>query len=70
MLNSWRALKKYFTLVLCGISAITLMPSSDYSQFITPPEQMLRKNWQRTGELLRKAIEKSCYHERQRNSKC
>lgn len=70
MIKSWRALKKYFTLVLCGISAITLTPSVNYSQFITQPEQMLRKNWQRTGELLRTAIEKGYRHERQRNPKC
>lgn len=51
------------------MSAITLTPQANYSQFITSPEQMLRKNWQRTGELLRMAIEKDCYNERQRKSK-
>lgn len=68
MLKGWQALKKYFALVLCGMSAITLTPSTNYFQFVTTPEQMTRKSWQRTGEMLRAAIEKVGDHERTRKS--
>ena len=69
MIKGWQALKKYCALVLCGLSAITLTPSTNYSQFITTPEQMTRKSWQRTGEMLRTAIEKVGGYERTRNTK-
>ena len=70
MFRGWQMLKKHCVLILCGMSAITLTPSVNYSQFITTPEQMAQKNWQRTGKMLRMAIEKSFNNEQQRYTKC
>ena len=69
MIKGWQVLKKYVALVLCGMATFTLAPSANYSQFITTPEQMTRKNWQRTGEMLRMAIKKVGLHERTRDTK-
>ena len=46
-------------LFVCGISTFTLLPQNNYLEAIPSAEQLTRKSWERTGELLKLAIE-SC----------
>lgn len=49
---------KLAALFVCGISTFTLLPHNDYLKSIPTAEQLTRKNWEKTGNLLAAAMEK------------
>lgn len=46
------------TAAVCGLATFTLCPNSNYAQYVTTPEQMMRLSWNQTGQNLKEAIDK------------
>lgn len=52
-------LKKIMASILCGLSTISIMPTTDYSQYIPQNSNVItRSAWQKTGSSLRASIVK------------
>ncbi len=53
------AIKGFFAMLFCGMSAINLFPSSDYMRLVPQSGTTITKEgWQLTGEAMRKAVRK------------
>ena len=46
------------TAAICGMTTFALYPNSNYTQYVTTPEQMMRLTWHQTGQRLKTAIDK------------
>ena len=52
-------LKTLMASILCGISTISIMPTTDYSHYVPQsPNTITRSAWQKTGNSLRASITK------------
>lgn len=49
-------LGKYVSLLLYGISTMTLQPNVDYMVHVSSADDITRKSWERTGNMLRNTI--------------
>ena len=58
MTKKIRLLQRYLTLTLYGIATLTITPHVDYAQNISTPEQIAKASWERTGAMLKAAIDK------------
>lgn len=57
MKQAERELKNLFVLLCCGLSAITLFPSTSYARYI--PDNgfsITLESWQKTGQSLKNAV--------------
>lgn len=51
--------KAFIASVMCGISAITIMPSTNYAECVPQNANVITKAaWKRTGESLKKSIDR------------
>lgn len=51
-------MQRYLALALYGVSALTITPTVDYTQNISTPEQITKASWERTGAMLKAAIDR------------
>ena len=52
------SLWRYMTIALCGVSTLTIFPSTDYMEHVSTPEQLSKDSWERTGHTLKASMEK------------
>lgn len=53
------AVKGFFTMFFCGLTAINLFPNSDYSKSIPPSSaSMMGDSWEMTGVAMQGAMDK------------
>jgi len=57
-MRSLAVLGRYAALLLYGISTFTLQPNSDYAKHVSSAEDMARKSWERTGQMILSAIDR------------
>ena len=59
MIETKNAIKSFFAMILCGISAMNLVPTSNYTKNIPPNAVCItRESWKLTGTALKRAMEK------------
>lgn len=52
-------IKGFFAMLLCGISAINLFPSSDYTDIVPDnAESVTKASWELTGQAMRETFGK------------
>lgn len=52
-------IKAFIASVMCGLSTFTIMPNTNYADFVPQsPNAISKAAWLRTGNALRKSIDK------------
>lgn len=57
MIETRNAVKSFFTMFFCGISAMNLFPTSNYAKNVPPNAVCItRESWKLTGVALKRAM--------------
>lgn len=52
-------IKAFIASVMCGLSTFSIMPNTDYADFVPEsPNAISKEAWLKTGNALRKSIDK------------
>ncbi|MFR8413872.1 MAG: hypothetical protein ACLVHE_02130 [Dialister invisus] len=59
MIETRNAVKSFFTMFFCGISAMNLFPTSNYAKNVPPNAVCItRESWKLTGVALKHAMDR------------
>lgn len=52
-----KSIIKLIALTLWGFSTFSIIQTADYATYVSTPETLSRRSWERTGESLKQAME-------------